>query len=107
MPPARLFRRFALLLFAALCAAPAFALSETYAGQLTPTGGGTPIPIVVEMRESGTFLTGSVKTSDPIKGSAVIEFGRSMGGDCSFSVTLKPAGSLRLVRSLRPVGIQG
>lgn len=96
MPPARLFRRFAPLLFSTLCAAPAFALSDTYSGELTPTGGGSPIPIVVEMRESGTFLTGSVTTSDPVKGSAAIEFGRSMGGHCSFSVTLRPVGLLRL-----------
>ena len=60
MPLARLICRFALLLFAALCAAPALAVSATYAGKLTPSGGGTPIPIVVEMKESGTFLTGKV-----------------------------------------------
>jgi hypothetical protein len=107
MPLARLIRRFALLLFAALCAAPAFALSETYAGQLMPIDGGTPIPIVVEIRESGTFLTGKVKTSDPIEGSAAIEFGSSIAGQCSFSVTLKPAGLLRLAGTCEPAAFRG
>ena len=96
MPLARLVRRIALLLFAALCAEPAFALGETYAGQLEPSGGKTPIPIVVEMQESGTFLTGKVKASAPIEVTAAIESGRSIGGQCSFNVPLKPAGLLRL-----------
>ena len=107
MPLARLIRRFAPLLFAAACAEPAFALGDTYAGQLMPTGGGTPIPIVVEMQESGTVLTGKVKTSDPMAGNAAIEFGRNMYGQCSFSVTLKPAGTLRLSGTCAPAAFRG
>ena len=107
MPLARLVRRFAPLLFAAACAEPAFALSETYTGQLMPTGGGTPIPIVVEMKESGTFLTGRVKTSDPIEGTAAIEFGRSIADQCSFTVTLKPAGTLRLAGTCERAAFNG
>ena len=79
---------FAALLFAALCAAPAFALSETYEGMLLPDRGGTPIPIVVEMRDAGTFLTGKVTTSSPLIASAPIEFGRNLAGQCNFSATL-------------------
>jgi hypothetical protein len=107
MPLARLIRRFAPLLFAAACAEPAFALGGTYAGQLVPTGGGTPIPIVVEMQESGTVLTGRVKTSEPMAGDAAIEFGRNMYGQCSFSVTLKPAGILRLSGACVPAAFRG
>lgn len=107
MPLARLIRRFAPLLFAAACAEPAFALGDTYAGQLLPTGGGTPIPIVVEMQESGTVLTGTVKTADPIAGHAAIEFGRNMYGQCSVSVTLKPAGVLRLSGTCEPAAFRG
>ncbi len=107
MPLARLIRRIAPLLFAAACAEPAFALGETYAGQLVPTGGGTPIPIVVQMLESGTVLTGSVKTSEPMAGNAAIEFGRNMYGQCSFSATLKPAGTLRLSGTCAPAAFRG
>jgi hypothetical protein len=107
MPLARLVRRFAPLLFAAACAAPAFAQSDTYTGQLMPTDGGTPIPIVVEMRERGTLLTGTVKTSDPLPGSAAIESGRNVGSDCSFSVPMKPAGTLRLAGTCGPAGFTG
>jgi len=95
------------MLFAVACAEPAFALGETYAGQLVPTGGGPPIPIVVEMQESGTVLTGKVKTSDPIPGNGAIEFGRNMYGQCSFSVTLKPAGVLRLSGTCAPAAFRG
>ena len=107
MPLARLIRRFALLLFAALCAAQALAVSATYAGKLTPSGGGTPIPIVVEMKESGTFLTGKVKTSDPLEASAAIESGRNIADQCSFSVPLKPVGVLRLAGTCEPAEFYG
>jgi hypothetical protein len=103
----RLIRRFAPLLFAAACAQPAFALGGMYSGQLVPTGGGTPIPIVVEMQESGTVLTGTVRTSEPMAGNAAIEYGRNMYGQCSFSVTLKPAGVLRLSGTCEPAAFRG
>jgi hypothetical protein len=107
LPLARRRHRFALLLFAALCAEPAFALSETYVGQLEPTGGGTPIPIVVEIKESATFLTGKVKTSAPVEHTAEIESGRNLGGQCSFNVPLKPTGLLRLSGTCEPAGYWG
>jgi hypothetical protein len=40
-------------------------------------------------------------------GNAAIEFGRNMYGQCSFSVTLKPAGILRLSGACAPAAFRG
>jgi hypothetical protein len=104
---ARLIRRIAPLLAAALCHAPAYALNETYQGLLRPNQGGTPIPIVVEVRDPGTFLTGNVTTSSPMSGSAPIEFGRNIAGRCNLSVTLNATAVLRLVGFCDPASFRG
>ncbi len=88
MPLAILARRIALLIFAALYPALAFGLDQTYVGMLLPDNRDPPIPIVVELREAGSSLIGSVKTSPPLKGDAPIESGDNVFGNCSVNVAL-------------------
>ncbi len=70
MPVAILARRIALLIFAALYPVLAFGLDQTYEGMLLPDNRDPPIPIVVELREVGSLLTGRVTTSPPLRGDA-------------------------------------
>ena len=53
--------------FALLCPGLAHALSETYEGVLLPDNLEGPIPIVVELRDVGSILTGNVKAAQVVK----------------------------------------
>lgn len=107
MPRGRLARQLTLLLIAALCPALAFALNETYEGALQPDGRDPPIPIVVELRDTGTFLTGTVKTSSPLKGEGPIDSGGNVNGRCTANVTLSKGFRLRLYGSCEKTGFTG
>ena len=96
MPRARLARQLTLLAFVALCPALALALDERYEGVLQPDNRDPSIPIVVELREVGPILQGSVKTSAPLKGSAPIDSGSNVYGQCAVTVELSKTVTLRL-----------
>ncbi|MBL0289970.1 MAG: hypothetical protein IPQ15_04650 [Betaproteobacteria bacterium] len=102
MPLAAPLRPFALLLFAMLCPGLAHALSETYEGVLLPDNLEGPIPIVVELRDVGSILTGNVKAAFPLNGSASIASGENKDGQCNMKVVLNSAVTLRLYGSCQP-----
>ncbi|MBK7744620.1 MAG: hypothetical protein IPI40_13660 [Betaproteobacteria bacterium] len=89
MPLAAPLRPFALLLFAMLCPGLAHALSETYEGVLLPDNLEGPIPIVVELRDVGSILTGNVKAAFPLNGSASIASGEKQGRSVQHEVVLE------------------
>ena len=92
----RLVVPFALLVFAALCPALAFALAETYEGLLLPDSADPPVPIVVELRDVSGTLKGSVNTSSPLKGNGPIKSGSMLYGRCIFEVVLTQSTTLRM-----------
>lgn len=103
----RLARPFALLVFAALYPALAFALSETYEGLLKPDSFDPPIPIVVELKDVDGTLKGSVTTSSPLKGDALIESGSYFYGHCRVDVVLANDVTLRLDGSCEKAVFKG
>ena len=107
MPLAILARRFTLLFFAALCPALAFALNGTYEGRLLPDSLEAPIPIVVELRDVGSTLTGNVRTSSPLTGNAPIASGEERFGQCNMRVVLNSSVTLRLYGSCQPTVFEG
>lgn len=100
-------RQLALFLCAALCPALAFALSETYEGQLIPRNNDPPISIVLQIEELGGFLTGRVKTSHPLKGNATIDSGRNVAGFCNLASALSGSVSLRLYGNCNSTSFEG
>ena len=100
-------RQLALLVFAALCPALAFALSETYEGQLIPRNNDAPISIVLQVEELGGFLTGKIRTSPPLKGNATIDSGRNVAGFCNLASALSGAVSLRLYGNCNSTSFEG
>jgi len=104
----RFVRLFALFAFAALCPGLAFALAETFEGLLEPDGRDSPpIPIVVELRDMSTLLTGNVKTLLPLKAEAPIESGTNNYGRCTINVMLSKTIFLRLYGSCERAGYTG
>jgi hypothetical protein len=95
------------LLLAALCPVSAFALSETYEGQLIPGTGGAPIAIAVEMEQVGGFLTGKIRTSHPLKFDASIDSGRNIAGSCNLISALSTTVTLRLSGSCSSTSFEG
>jgi hypothetical protein len=100
-------RQLALLVLAALCPASAFALSETYEGQLIPRTSDAPIAIVVQMEELGGLLTGQVRTSYPLKFNSTIDSGRNVAGYCNLSSVLSASVTLRLYGSCTSTSFEG
>ena len=102
-------RRFRVLLFlvAAACPAIASALAETYAGLLLPDSTEGPIPVVVELRDVGTILTGKVEAGFPLSGKAGISSGENRSGQCNLKVVLNSAVTLRLHGNCRPSLFEG
>lgn len=96
-----------LLVLAALAAGPADALTETYGGYLVPDGAEGTIPIVVELREIGSVLTGKVRTGYPISGTASIAAGEHRSGQCSLKVVLSAAVTLRMQGICRSTLFEG
>jgi hypothetical protein len=103
----RIVHRLALLFLVALCSRLAFALSETYEGQLISRGNETPISIVLQIEETGGFLTGRVRTSHPLKGDASIDAGRNVAGFCNLSVPLSGSVMLRLYGNCSSLTFEG
>jgi hypothetical protein len=89
--------RIAFVFLAATFPAIAFALDRTFEGKLEPDNRDPPIPIVVELREVGTYLAGSVKMSAPLKASVPMEAGSSVAGTCKLSFLLSKTLTLRLL----------
>ena len=104
--PTRRFRVF-LFLFAATCPAIASALAETYAGVLLPDSAEGPIPVVVELRDVGSILTGNVDAGFPLSGKATISSGENRSGQCNLKVVLNNAVTLRLQGSCRSSLFEG
>ena len=104
--PARLLRS-TLLMLAALASGPAAALTETYGGYLVPDGAEGTIPIVVELREIDSVLTGKVRTGYPISGSASIAAGEHRSGQCRLKVVLSAAVTLRMQGICRSTLFEG
>jgi hypothetical protein len=96
MPPAVIIRRCAVLLLALLWSALSLARSDTYEGNLIPNGHESPISIVLQMEDSGSFLTGSVKVGAPINADAEIRNGRNVAGSCNLNSVLSNYVTLRL-----------
>ena len=96
-----------LLLVAAACPAVASALTETYAGVLRPEGPDGPIPIVVELRGTGSRLTGKVDVGFPLSGKAAITSGENRSGQCDVKAVLNSTVTLRLQGSCRPSLFEG
>lgn len=107
MPCIRFALRFALLLLALSFPALAHALSETYEGLLLPDSLEGPIPIVVELRDVGSILTGKVKVSSPLSGSGSIASGENRSGQCNLKVVLNASVTLRLDGSCQPARFEG
>jgi len=105
----RLVRLFALFAFAALDPALCLALNDTYEGVLQPDGADPPIPVVVELRDLGGsgVLKGSVKTSAPLPGNAIIESGRNLFGRCTAEVAFPKNVTLSLDGSCDRDGFKG
>jgi hypothetical protein len=96
MPRSRIVRSLALLVVAALCPAVALALNEKYEGVLKPDDADPPIPIVVELQDSGSTLKGSVQTAAPLQAKAPIESGGNLFGHCTMYTVLSKELTLRL-----------
>ena len=105
--PSRARRLRHLLLLVAACPAVASALTETYAGVLLPDNTEGPIPVVVELRDVGTILTGKVDAGFPLSGKAAISSGENRSGQCNLKVVLNSAVTLRLQGSCRPSAVRG
>ncbi len=103
----RLVPLFALFVFAALCPIPALALTASYEGVLQPDGPDPPIPIVVELREAGGIMKGSVKTSSPLQGNALIRSGGNVYGRCTIEVVIAKDVTLRLDGTCEPATFNG
>ena len=99
--------RVLLFLCAATCPAIASALAETYAGVLLPDSAEGPIPVVVELRDVGSILTGVVDAGFPLSGKAAISSGENLSGQCSLKVILNSAVTLRLLGNCRPALFEG
>lgn len=99
--------RITLALLAALCPALAQALGEPYEGRLVSASGDAPIPIAVELRDAGSFLTGTVNASAPLDASATIQSGRKIAEQCDLTVVLNRTVTLRLYGSCGPTIFQG
>jgi hypothetical protein len=99
--------RATLLILATLACGPAVALTETYGGYLVPDGAEGTIPIVVELREIGSVLTGKVRTGYPISGNASIAAGEHRSGQCSLKVVLSAAITLRMQGICRSTLFEG
>ena len=104
--PAR-FARATVLVVAALASGAAVALTETYGGYLVPDGAEGTIPIVVELREIGSVLTGKVRTGYPVSGNASIAAGEHRSGHCSLRVVLSAAVTLRMQGICRSTLFEG
>jgi hypothetical protein len=92
----RVVRQLAHLFLAALCPGLAFALSETYEGQLIPITNDSPISIVVQVENVGGFLSGKISTSFPLKYTSTIDAGRNVAGYCNLAAALSSNITLRL-----------
>jgi len=101
--PARLL----LVVATALHPALAAALDGTFVGALEPDNHGPKIPIVVEMKDLGIMLEGSVKTSGTYKGSGAIVRGENSYGQCTVNVDLSPTLGLRMSGSCDLVSYAG
>jgi hypothetical protein len=99
--------RVLLSLVAAACPAVASALAETYAGVLLPESTEGPIPVIIELREVGSILTGKVDAGFPLSGKAAISSGENRSGECKLKVVLNNAVTLRLQGSCRPALFEG
>jgi hypothetical protein len=95
------------LLFAALFPVVASALNEVYEGLLEPENRDPKIPVVVELRDLGLSLQGSVKTSGQFKGTGVIENSDNNFGQCTVNVELSPILILRMNGPCDPVSFSG
>ena len=104
--PARILRA-AFVAMAMLVSCRAAALTETYGGYLVPDGPEGTIPIVVELREIGSVLTGKVRTGFPISGNAAIAAGEHRSGQCSLKVVLSAAVTLRMQGICRSTLFEG
>jgi hypothetical protein len=107
MPFATFARQLPLLLIAVLCPSLAHALAETYEGLLLPDNMEGPIPIVVELRDVGSILTGNVKAGFPLNGAASLSSGENKAGQCNMKVVLNSAATLRLYGSCQPERFEG
>jgi len=96
-----------LLLVAAACPAVASALTETYAGVLRPEGPEGPIPVVVELRGTGSMLKGKVDVGFPLNGKVAISSGENRSGQCDVKAILNSTVTLRLQGSCRPSLFEG
>ena len=96
-----------LLLVAAACPTVAAALTETYAGVLRPEGPEGTIPIVVELRGTGSRLTGKVDVGFPLNGKGAISSGENRSGQCDVKAILNSSVTLRLQGSCRPSVFEG
>jgi hypothetical protein len=98
---------FALLLCTALWPTLAHAISETYEGLLVPMNREAPVPIVVQLEESGGFLSGKVKIDAPLNSDSTIDSGRNVAGSCNMSSALSSSVTLRLSGSCSSTVIEG
>jgi hypothetical protein len=96
-----------LLFLAAACPAAANALSETYAGVLRPEGPEGPIPVVVELRGTGTVVTGKLDVGSPLSGTATITAGENRSGQCDIKAILNSTVTVRLQGNCRPSLFEG
>ena len=101
-------RQLALLLLVALCPGLAIALSGTYEGQLIPINTNySPISIVVQIEETGGFVTGRIRTAHPLNGNTSIDAGRIVAGYCNIASALSSSVSLRLYGDCSATSFEG
>jgi hypothetical protein len=100
-------RRFALMLIAMSGCAWAVAAGVTYEGLLMLNSRDAPAKIVLQMEDSGGFLTGSMRVSGSLNGIAPIQNGRKVGGSCSFDAVLSNSVAVRLYGSCAATTFEG
>ena len=96
-----------LLFLAAACPTAASALTETYAGVLRPVGPEGPIPVIVELRGTGSMLKGKVDVGFPLSGKAPITSGENRSGQCDVKAVINSTVTLRLQGRCRPSLFEG
>ncbi|HET7032470.1 MAG TPA: hypothetical protein VFJ48_05050 [Casimicrobiaceae bacterium] len=99
--------RLLLLIAAALFPTLAAALDETYEGMLEPENRDPKIPIVVQLRDLGLSIQGTVKTSGTYKLTAPILAGDNAFGQCTISVQLSLSVGLRMNGPCDPASFSG
>lgn len=100
--------RTVLVVLATALASDAFAVSETFRGELLPYGDLRTIRIIVDLDAGApTRLVGRVQTFAPLAGEGAIISGQKKGSNCSFESELGFGVVLAMEGTCLPTGLEG